>query len=471
MQAPPVEVSPSRRADRRLGWPSIAERFAAGKALRRQVPRASHAEYSAAPDRPDPLDLIEAQSRARLPALVPIRHARMLASPFSFMRGAAAIMARDLAATPTTGIAVQTCGDAHVANFGVFASAEHQLVFGIADFDETLPGPWEWDLKRLAASAVLCCRFLGASRSVGEEAVRVAVSSYRAHMRRYAHMGYLDLWYERIDEPTLLAALPAKVRRRAERKLLAPAKRRTHLQVLSKLGEILDDRRRIVEARPLIVHESHTDAGLPVEQAVGLFLQRYGESLSSERRLLLSRYRVYDVARKVVGIGSVGLRCWVVFLEGSSADDPLLLQIKEAQPSALAPHLGAPRFDNEGRRVVSGQRLIQGAPDILLGWGELDGTQFYVRQLRDMKGSIPFDPEGWRTARVLAYAMVCGWALALAHAKSGDPALIAGYVGRGEALDDALVAFGERYADQSERDYEAMQLAGRTRRIQVANVS
>jgi uncharacterized protein (DUF2252 family) len=449
---------------------SIEERLAAGKALRERVPRASHAECRLPAGRDDPIDILLAQAKTRVAKLVPIRHARMLASPFAFYRGGASIMARDLQPTPTTRIKVQACGDAHLANFGAFASAERNLVFGINDFDETVPGPWEWDLKRLVASIDLCSRFLGADRAVTENAIRSAVQSYREHMQYYARMGYLALWYETIDEERLFAALPLAVRKSAKKNFLDKAKLRTHLQVLERLTDLLDDHHRIMEDRPLVVRETRNDKGVPIKEVLGEFLQAYLHSLSEDRRELFSRYRIVDVARKVVGVGSVGTRCWVVFMEGAGSGDPLFIQAKEAQTSALAPYVGSPTFENEGHRVVKGQRLIQGAPDILLGWGQIRDIHFYVRQLRDMKGSVALDPDDWDEDRLVAYTMVCGWALALAHAKSGDAAMIAGYVGKSEALDDALVSFAEAYATQVQQDYEWMRAAAKARRISVARV-
>ena len=448
---------------------SIEERLAAGKALRDRVPRASHAEHSSPAGRDDPIDILLAQAKTRVAKLVPIRHARMLTSPFDLPRRCV-----DHGAGPAADAhdphQVQACGDAHLANFGVFASAERNLVFGINDFDETIPGPWEWDLKRLVASIDLCSRFLGADRAVTENAIRSAVQSYREHMQHYAHMGYLALWYETIDQERLLAALPPGVRKSAKRNLLDKAKVRTHLQVLEKLTALLDDHHHILEDRPLVVRETRNDKGVPIKEVLGEFLNAYLNSLPEDRRELISRYRIVDVARKVVGVGSVGTRCWVVFMEGAGGGDPLFIQAKEAQPSALAPYVGSPAFENEGHKVVKGQRLIQGAPDILLGWGQIRDIHFYVRQLRDMKGSVTLDPDGWDEDRLVAYTMVCGWALALAHAKSGDAAMIAGYVGKSEALDDALVSFAEAYVTQVEQDYERMRAAAKARRIQVAKV-
>jgi uncharacterized protein (DUF2252 family) len=376
-------------------------------------------------------------------------------------------MNADLAATPTTGIMVQACGDMHVSNFGVFASPERNLVFGINDFDETLPGPWEWDLKRLAASAVVAGRYLGADGSQCEEAVRTAVSAYRDRMSEYTQMGHLAVWYARIDDQAVLSALSPQVRKRAK-KLIAKARQRTHLQVLDKMTDLVDDQHRIREEAPVVVHETHTADGTPILRALDAFLQAYVASLPDDRRTLLARYRLVDVARKVVGVGSVGTRCWVMLLAGNDAADPLFLQFKEAQASVLEPY-GAPSpFDNHGRRVVAGQRLIQGAPDVFLGWGEVLGTHFYVRQLRDMKGSAELDPTKTTVPAFVEYCGLCGWALALAHAKSGDPAMIAGYVGKSDALDQAMAKFATAYTDQTDRDYEALAAASRGGRIVAA---
>ena len=291
--------------------PSVGERMAAGKALRDKVPREKHGEFRLHPKRQDPVSIIEEQAKTRLPFLVPIRHSRMLASPFAFLRGSAAVMAADLAHTPTTGMTVQACGDMHVANFGVFASAERTLVFGINDFDETLPGPWEWDLKRLAASAVVCGRFLGGDRVLCEESARAVVKSYRKRMREYAEMSYLDVWYARIDEHDVLNAQPSPTWRKRAKQTMAKAKKRGHLQVLDKMAELVGNQQRIIEIRPFIVRETHTESGRPIEEALGMFLENYFRSLADDRKVILARYRIVDVARKVVGVGSVGTRCWV----------------------------------------------------------------------------------------------------------------------------------------------------------------
>ena len=368
--------------------PTVDERMAIGKTIRERVPRASHGTFERPPS-VDPVGILLAQARTRLPQLVPVRHARMLKSPFAFLRGSAAVMAADLAPTPTTALRVQACGDMHVANFGVFASAERQLVFAINDFDETQPGPWEWDIKRLAASAYVACQHLGGDREAREAAVRAAATSYRQRMRRYAGKGLLEVWYDTIDSARLLETLSPWFRSAASA-LLDKARKRNHLQVLDKMTDLVDDQHRIIEQHPFIVRVSHTSAGRPVEDALGHFLATYLDSLAPERRFLLSRYRVLDVAQKVVGVGSVGTRCWVVLMQGRDEDDPFFLQIKEAQPSVLSPYVPWPGSGkgplNEGQRVVVGQRLIQGSPDIFLGWGQLDGTDFYVRPVARHEG-------------------------------------------------------------------------------------
>jgi uncharacterized protein (DUF2252 family) len=394
----------------------------------------------------------------------------MLGSPFAFLRGGAAIMAADLAAnSKTTGINVQACGDMHIANFGVFASAERNLVFGINDFDETLPGPWEWDLKRLVASIVAAGRFLGANKVKCEESVMAAVSTYRKRIRQYAYMGNLELWYSTINENDILKSLTPSARAGAE-KIISKARQRTHMQVLGKLTDLVDEKFLLKENAPFIVRETKTQTGRTIKEALSLFLESYFSSLADDRKTLLKNYRIVDVARKVVGVGSVGTRCWIIFMIGNNSDDPLFLQLKEAQPSVLEPYLSKSIYPNQGQRVVAGQRLIQGAPDIFLGWGEQGGMQYYVRQLRDMKGGVEFDPKKVKTENMDQYSSLCAWALALAHAKSGDAAMIAGYVGKSEVLDEAMVKFAFAYADQTEKDYQALVSAAKSGRIKVASV-
>jgi uncharacterized protein (DUF2252 family) len=449
--------------------PSVDERIAAGKALRRKVSRDAHAVYPKGINRLDPVEILEQQNLSRAQKLVPVRYARMLASPFAFLRGSAAVMAADLAHTPVTGMFVNACGDMHVSNFGVFGSAERELVFAINDFDEVFPGPWEWDLKRLVASAAVAVRFMGGDNDQAAKAAAGTVKAYREHIARYAEMSHLAVWYDRIDQRSILDALSPKARRGAER-IMDKARAKGHQRVLDKLTEEVDGRQRIVEEVPLIIRETHLDGGMPVGEALDTMLRSYVDSLTFDRQRLLSRYRIIDVARKVVGVGSVGTGCWVVLLMGKDNDDPLFLQVKEAQPSVLEPYSGYDLpFDNHGRRVVVGQRMIQGSPDIFLGWGEVAGKHFYVRQLADMKGGIEFT-EGDRKgiAGFREYCGLCGWALALAHAKSGDAAMIAGYCGRSGALDDALARFALAYAKQTDRDYETLEKARRSGRIRVA---
>jgi uncharacterized protein (DUF2252 family) len=448
---------------------TVTERLAAGKALRDQVSRKAHATFEEVADREDPVAILEAQNVARVQKLVPVRFARMLASPFAFLRGSAAVMAADLSRTPTTGMGVAACGDMHVANFGVFASAERNLIFAINDFDEVHPGPWEWDLKRLAASAAVAVRFMGGDKEEAEGAAQAVVRSYRKRMRRYAGMGYLEIWYDRIDENEVLDTLSPAMRRRAV-KLMEKARSKGHVAVLEKLTEQVDGEHRIIEEVPLIVRETHTEAGTPIRVALDAMLRSYVDSLPIDRRILLSRYRIVDAARKVVGVGSVGTACWVMLLQGVDSEDPLFLQVKQAQASVLAPYVDHKiRLDQDGHRVVVGQRIIQGSPDIFLGWGSTEGKDFYVRQLADMKGSAKFT-EGNEAAveGFDEYCELCGWALALAHAKSGDPAMIAGYCGNSEALDEAIGKFAMAYVKQTDRDHEALDKARRAGRIRVA---
>jgi uncharacterized protein (DUF2252 family) len=450
--------------------PSASERLAAGKALREKVPRTRHAEFKPRSDRPDPVAILEKQNETRVQKLVPVRYARMLATPFTFLRGSAAVMARDLSETPVSGLQVAACGDMHVSNFGVYASAERNLIFAINDFDELHPGPWEWDLKRLAASAAVAARFMGGNKAQAEEAAQECVKSYRKRMRRYAEMGFLEVWYERIDDRAVLDVVSPRIRRNVER-LMDKARAKGHVQSLEKLTEEVDGQHRFVEDIPLIVRETHSDAGLPAKEAIGRMLHAYLASLSADRRALLSRYRIVDAARKVVGVGSVGTSCWMVLLQGVDGDDPLFLQVKQAQESVLAPYVSTKIFvKNQGERVVIGQRLTQGSPDIFLGWGAASqGRDFYVRQLADMKGSVKFgEHDTAALGGFVEYCGLCGWALALAHAKSGDPAMIAGYCGNSDALDEAIGQFALAYSKQTERDHATLDAARRTGRSKVA---
>jgi uncharacterized protein (DUF2252 family) len=442
------------------GRPPEAASRAAGRALRARAPRKALADWTPGPDRPDPVALLGAQNAQRVSSLVPLRMGRMAASPFAFLRGAAVVMASDLSRLPRSGIDVMACGDMHLLNFGLFASAERNLIFAINDFDEAHPGPWEWDLRRLAASAAVAARFMGGTRQHGRDAAEAAVRSYVRKMQDYTDMSPLRIWYDRIDEAAILRAVPKAVEPKI-RRMMSKAYGRGHQRSLERLTERQDGVRRLIEDRPIIVRETHTVDGIPVPVALDGLLRGYLASLPKDRAFLLSRYRIVDIVRKIVGVGSVGTSCWVVYLEGSSEDDPLFLQLKEAGPSVLAEFVSTERhWQNEGHRVVVGQRFIQGSPDIFLGWGSNTGGRsrdFYVRQLADMKGSFDL-AENDRAGLVALgpYAELCGWALALAHAKSGQAALIAGYCGESDAVPEALGSFAISYANQTEADHEKL---------------
>lgn len=449
---------------------TISERLAAGRALRTSLARRDLSVWLPSRHRQDPLERLSAQNAHRVEHLVPLRMGRMSASPFAFLRGSAAVMAADLAGQPITGAHVMACGDMHLANFGLFASAERNLVFAINDFDEAHPGFWEWDLKRLAASAAVAARHLGGSDLAARAAAEAAAAAYAKQMRRYSEMGVLQIWYDKIDAETILAAVPQRFRKRTQA-IIGKARSRGHQRSLERLTKRVGGQHRLIEDRPIVVRESHVSDGTPVAQALDAMLTQYRASLPLERDQLLNRYRIVDVVRKVVGVGSVGTGCWVILLEGEGPGDPLFLQVKEAQPSVLAEFMPeTKRFDNQGTRVVTGQRLIQGSPDIFLGWGRTSGKKprdFYVRQLADMKGSLDILENDRETlAQLSAYAALCGRALALAHAKSGDAALISGYCGIGEALPLALGKFAMAYADQTEKDHETLCAAVRAGRIQ-----
>jgi uncharacterized protein (DUF2252 family) len=423
---------------------------AAGRAARGAVPRSAHGPVPRTADRPDPIAILEQQARTRVPELVPIRYGRMAASRFAFLRGAPAVMAADLASTPNTGLTVQLCGDAHLSNFGFFASPERALLFDLNDFDETLPGPFEWDVKRLAASVAVAARDNGDPDQAALEAARAAVRSYRKRIRSLARQGDLEVWYERLDTADLLPAV-RKANRAEARAELAKARGRTSLQALEKLTETNDDgERRIRHDPPLLEPIDPRDLSLVHEVHQDIL-----HSLADDRRALLSRYRLVDAAVKVVGVGSVGTRCFVVLLEGRTTGDPLFLQVKEAEESVLSAHLGPSAYRHQGRRVVAGQQLTQAASDIFLGWATGPaGRFFYVRQLRDMKGSVEV---GRLTAPMLArYAAVCGEALARAHARSGDRAAIAAYLGRGDTFDGAVAEWALSCADRTDADHAAL---------------
>ncbi|MGW2649416.1 DUF2252 domain-containing protein [Streptomyces sp. NPDC001393] len=458
---------------------SPEDRAAQGRRARSRAPRSVHGVFDAAPDRPDVVDVLERQSATRVPELVPIRYGRMLASPFCFYRGAAAVMAADLGPLPRTGLQVQLCGDAHLLNFGLLASPERHLVFDINDFDETFPGPFEWDVKRLAASLAVAGRNNGFTEKEQDDAVRTCVRAYRERMREFAGMRTLDIWYARDDADRLRGLLAASMdegSRRRTAQAAARARSRTHLRAFAKLTRRTPEGRRIAADPPLLtpLRELRGESAPDEEdRQLQALLESYARSLPSDRRHLLRRYRLVDVARKVVGVGSVGTRCWILLLLGRDDDDPLLLQAKEAQESVLAAHTDGERYDNQGRRVVTGQRLLQAAGDIFLGWTRvvgLDGCDrdFHVRQLWDWKGS--FRPESWDPELLNLSGRVCGAALARAHARSGDPVAIAAYLGGGDRFDRALTGFAQAYADRTERDFEALGAAACSGRILAADL-
>ncbi|MET9403651.1 DUF2252 domain-containing protein [Kitasatospora sp. NPDC002965] len=472
----PREAGPAMRAVRHA---TPEERAALGRAARRRAPRSSHAAYEPPKGRPDPLGILESQSARRVPELVPIRYSRMSESPFRFYRGAAAIMASDLAGSPDSGIRAQLCGDAHMLNFRLLASPERQLLFDINDFDETLPGPWEWDVKRLSASLAIAGRANGFDDDERSDIVRATLRSYREAMARFAGMHNLDVWYARMDAARVQALATGRIHKRGQKQLaraMAKARTRDSLQAFEKLTETVDGQARIAADPPLLVPISDLLTGVTRDTLQGQLLDlvgRYGHTLSSDRRTLLEDYRLVDVARKVVGVGSVGTRCWIFLLLGRDGRDPLFLQAKEADTSVLAAHVGAGRYSNQGERVVSGQRLMQAASDIFLGWERVEGIDgrrrdFYVRQLRDWKGiAVAEDmvPAGMR-----AFGELCGATLARAHARSGDRIAIAAYLGRGDSFDRAVAGFAESYADQNERDHAALLDAIRSGRLPAEDV-
>jgi uncharacterized protein (DUF2252 family) len=454
--------APGKNAPTEALYRSPAERRSEGKTLRDAVPRAGHSGWNPPKERRDPVDLVLAQNQGRLMELVPIRHGRMLQSPFAFYRGTAGIMAADLADTPSSGLRVQACGDAHLSNFGAFATPERDLVFDVNDLDETLPAPWEWDVKRLAASVVLAGRHIQLKQSESAAAARAAVRSYREHMGEYAFMKALEVWYDKIDLERLESHFD-------DRKLLA----RFHERVAEargrsvaehdfpKLAEQVGSTPRIKDNPPLIYHAAEINEE---EGGIQAAWAAYHESLPEHVRVLFDRFQRCDMAIKVVGVGSVGTTC-LIALYMAADDDPLFLQIKEASASVLEPYAGKSLHDNHGQRVVVGQHLMQAASDIFLGWTEgKRGRHFYVRQLRDMKLSAIV--EGFDDEILRGYAEACGWALARAHARSGDAAMISGYMGSGTIFDEAICDFAVDYADQAERDYKAFVKAVRQGRVE-----
>ncbi len=457
-------------------WPSPAERAEAGRSARRRVPRRVHAEWSPPAGRPDPVDLLQAQAVARLPELLPIRYGRMAASPFAFLRGAAAVMAHDLASIPVSGLRVQACGDAHAANFGMFASPERELQFDLNDFDETLPAPWEWDVQRLVASLAVAGRQLGFPAKQRRRIAIGAAASYREAMRRFADLGHLQVWYSRLDSGVAAQWRPAVRNRqvRTTRQGAARAMRRDSSRALSRLTTTRGGQARFRSEPPLLVPIGELLPGVEAEhlmEGMSGFLATYQSSLRPELQSLLAGYRAVDMARKVVGVGSVGTRAWVVLLVGRDGSDPLVLQAKEAQASVLEPYAGRSTLAHHGQRVVVGQRSMQAVSDILLGWvrtSGLDGVtrDFYVRQLWDWKGSL--DPATMMARGLAAYGQACGWTLARAHARTGDRIAIAAYLGSGPAFDQAMASFAERYAELTESDHRSLLEAIRSGRVTAA---
>ena len=464
--APPRQL-PRYQLDTSLGALTSAERADRGKAARAEVPRRSHAVFDPPADRPDPLDLLAKQAESRVPELIPVRWGRMMVSPFTFYRGAALPMASDLAGTPVSGLAVQACGDAHLSNFGVFGSAERRLVFDVNDFDETLPGPWEWDVKRLAASMEVAARENSFTARQRTEIVMATVASYRQAIRNFAGMTNLAVWYAHADMEQMRAEFESQLaarQRKAVDKGLAKARTRDSMQEVAKLTRVVDGRPRIISDPPLLVPidellPKEADRSAYIAELTGL-IGKYQRTLETDRRYLLEQFEFIDMARKVVGVGSVGTRCWIVLMLGRDDSDPLFLQVKEAEASVLSRFVGATKYANQGQRVVAGQRLMQATSDIFLGWQRieagLDGRRrdFYVRQLRDWKFSIATEtlvPRGLRM-----YGTLCGWTLARAHARSGDRIAIAAYLGGSDIFDRAIAEFAAAYADQNERDHAAL---------------
>jgi uncharacterized protein (DUF2252 family) len=441
--------------------PSPAERAFMGKARRTHAPRVSQALWQPGASRRDPIDVLEDSNQGRVPDLLPIRYGRMSRSPFAFLRGAAALMAHDLATTPVSGIQVQACGDCHLANFGLFATPERNLIFGLNDFDETLPAPWEWDIKRLAASFVVCGRENSLDEAACEATVHGLAQSYRTHLHEFAQMRVLDVWYARLDEKTLIEAAPSSEARERRSHIAAKAHASLGEYLFPKITSVQNGRPHIVDQPPLIFHLPENG---DEEQRVTSAFATYKASLPDDRRRLVDRYHYVDFAFKVVGVGSVGTRCFVALLMAGE-DDPLLLQVKEARTSVLEPYAGKSEYEHHGERVVVGQRLMQSASDMFLGWTTgADGAHYYVRQLRDMKFSVPL--VGISAKYLTRYASLCGWALARAHAKSGDAATIAVYLGKSDVFDRALAKFALAYADQTRRDHAALLKAIETGRVQ-----
>ncbi len=437
---------------------SVEMRSAAGRALRSAVPRSSHAEWSPSPARPDPLEVLQLQAATRLPELGRLRYERMAESPFSFFRGAAAVMAMDLASTPTTGVYVQACGDAHVNNFGFFASPERNLVFDINDFDETIPGPWEWDVKRLCASLHVVARQRGLRAADADAIVTATARAYRMHLADYATWDTLDLFYERTEIRRVVEHFPIRRRSGVVREIKR-ARRKDHLRAVAKLTHVVDGRRRFRDDPPLLVHLDRTGHG---DDEVKGLIEDYRRTLTEDRRYMFDRFELLDVARKVVGVGSVGTRCWIALMAGreNPESDFIVLQAKEAQPSVLEPYVGPSVHGQHAKRVVVGQRLVQAASDVFLGWAEgpASGRHYYVRQLWDSKGQG--NPLEMDVGTLTRYGGLCAWVLARSHARTGDAVRISAYLGKGAKFDRAVAEFSRAYAITNEADHRALLDAG-----------
>ena len=439
---------------------NVAERHQAGKALRKKIPRSSHTDWTPGANRPNPVETVTSQNRSRLQWLVPVRHGRMQESAFAFYRGGAKVMAADLATSPVTGLTVQACGDAHLSNFGLYGSPERQLLFDVNDFDEKLAGPWEWDIKRLAASLVIAGRYNEFDAYECNQTARAAVEFYRKSMAEFATMRAIDVWYAHLTAEDLAAIVRehgTKKERKQMERTLAKTRSKNSLHVFSKLTEVVDGRVQIVDDSPFVIPFrtlSETVSPAELEADLRQSVEAYLATLPDSIRRLLTRYKLVDFAIKVVGVGSVGTRCFIMLLEGEGSHDPLFLQIKEAASSVLEEHLPPSPYLNHGQRVVEGQQLMLASSDIFLGWTRsLEGTDYYVRHLKDMKGSARVDT--FVPKEMAAYARACGWTLARAHACSGDPVAISGYLGTGQVFDVAITEFGEKYADQNGLDFAA----------------
>jgi uncharacterized protein (DUF2252 family) len=471
-----VDTAPTTRATQQ--YAPQEDRVAAGRAARQAASRSSMGEWSGGPDRADPMQILTDQERSRVAELVPIRHGRMAASAFAFFRGAAAVMAADLAKEPRTGLEVQLCGDAHLVNFGGFASPERDLVFDVNDFDETLPGPFEWDVKRLVASLEIAARDRGFDQASRNATVGSGARAYREAMQEFASMRVLDVWYSKLDQPGIErrwgANAPGKAVKSLQR-LSAKAESKNHLKAFNRLVKVENGSPRFLSDPPLLVPIGEVFSDLDAQRiwtSVNAVLRTYRNSLPHDLRHLADRFELVDVARKVVGVGSVGTRCWVGLMIGQNQEDPLLIQVKEAEASVLEPYLGKSRVSNHGQRVVQGQRYMQAASDIMLGWCKAPGSDdvmrdFYVRQLWDWK--VSGNIESMTPAVMQIYAQICGWTLARGHARSGDPSAIAAYLGSSDTFDKAMVRFAEAYANQNENDHAALVKAIRTGRVQAVS--